>query len=100
MYLALAERSEELEMPHIQDIWGPIVWCWYQLIRQRADKFWLDSLMLAACSISVLVSSLAPAQDLSFTRLVVLRVCTAILAFLAGRWYAPVFVKRVFMERQ
>jgi hypothetical protein len=100
MYLALAERSEEHEIPLVQAVWSPVVWCWYQLIRQRPDKFWLDSLMLASCGISVLAGSLVPTQDLSFTRLVVFKICTAILAFLAGRWYAPVFVKRVFMERQ
>jgi hypothetical protein len=100
MYLALAERSEEAGPPFLRSLTGLPARCAYELIKQRPDKFWFDSLMLTLCGISVLVGSLAPSQDLSLTRLIVLKVCTAILAFIAGRLYAPVFLKRVFMERQ
>jgi hypothetical protein len=100
MYLALAERREDTKRPLLGSVWRLPARCAFELIRQRPDKFWLDSLMLVLCGISVLVVSFAPSEGVSFPLLFTMKLCAAILAFAAGRLYAPIFVKRVFRERQ
>jgi hypothetical protein len=100
MYLALAERREDTGRPLLHSVLRLPARCAFELIRQRPDKFWLDSLMLTVCGLSVLGASVLPSQGASFLRLLSIKLCAAILAFVAGRLYAPVFLKRVFMERQ
>jgi hypothetical protein len=100
MYLALAERSEEEGRPLLRSVMSLPSRCVFELIKQRPDKFWLDSLMLTLCGLSVLGASVLPSQGASFVRILSTKLCAAVLAFVAGRLYAPVFLKRVFMERQ
>lgn len=99
MYLALAERGEETGRPFVRSLKGlPPRWT-YALIRQRPDKFWLDSLMLTLCGVSILGAGLLPSDGASFLYLFSIKLCAAILTFIAGRLYAPVFLKHIFMER-
>jgi hypothetical protein len=100
MYLALAEQSIEKKRPFTSSavhLPGRVL---YFLIRQRPDKFWLDSMMLTLCGLSVLGASLIPSEGMSLLRIFTIKLCAAVLAFIAGRLYAPVFLKRIFMERE
>jgi hypothetical protein len=99
MYLALAERSKQAGT-FVRSARGLPAWCLYELIKQRPDMFWLDTFMLIFCGLSVLGAGLLPSQGEDFLRLLFIKLCAAILAFVAGRLYAPVFLKRIFMERQ
>jgi hypothetical protein len=99
MYLALAERA--LSVPgspgfHVANVFPRV---FYACIRQRPDRFWLDSVMLSICAIGALCGSLVQFPGLTVLS-IASKICVVILTFLAGRLYAPIFIKKVFAERQ
>jgi hypothetical protein len=96
MYLALAEQTVVSTLPAPNRLVPRI---WYECIKQRPDHFWIDSGMLGLCGLGLIAASLLPFSGLTFAN-VASKICAAVLAFLAGRFYAPIFLKRIFMERE
>jgi hypothetical protein len=91
MYLALATINHS----------GPGYWsrfC-FSLLRQRPDAFWTDAILLLSCSSGVVLASVARFPVISSKSLTV-NALAAILAFIAGRFYAPPFLRKVFTGRE
>jgi hypothetical protein len=99
MYLALAERA--LAKPNTSQLSGMHRWTsrvWYELLKQRPDKQWLDTLMFVGGSFLVVGANWAMSSDTGWRSLTV-KLLSCVWAFIAGRLYAPTTLKRVFVER-
>jgi hypothetical protein len=90
MYLGMATR----ESPGV-----PTRRITFELMKQRADAFWIDMLLLGGCLIGVLLGSLVSFPALTVTSLFV-KALVAILAFVAGRLYAPAALRKIFPGRE
>jgi uncharacterized membrane protein (DUF485 family) len=94
IYLSLAASCRE--HPNLAGIW-------YALRRQRPDRTWIDALMLFLCSCGIVFGIWY--QTLLYVPVtgvgaIVFKTCVAVLAFIAGRLYAPAFLKEAFTGRE
>jgi len=92
MYLALARENFSA---------GP---GWYSrfmfaLLRQRSDTFWTDAILLGGSLAGILLAGLTDFPVLS-ARSLIIKALAASLAFIAGRFYAPPFLRKVFVGRE
>lgn len=99
IYLALAERTamDRSSLSHDSARWFSRLW--YECIRQRPDRFWLDSVMLSISALGILLGSMLPYSGVNIESILA-KGCVAALAFISGRLYAPIFIKSLFVERQ
>jgi hypothetical protein len=76
---------------------------WYNLIRQRSDSPWTDAMLLGLCSGGIVAgiwSQSLPGAQTTGVPAISLKLCMAVLAFIAGRLYAPAFLKEIFPGRE
>jgi len=91
MYLALATKN------YTGPGQGSRLMFW--LLRQRPDTFWTDAILLLSCSGGIVLAGLTDFPVLSMNSAIT-KVLAATLAFIAGRFYAPPFLRKVFVGRE
>jgi hypothetical protein len=70
----------------------------YGVLKQRPDRIWLDSILFVATGAAIVLGTIP--NELEGWESLVLKTGVAILAFIAGRLYAPVALKRAFPGRE
>lgn len=91
MYLALAKNK----YPDRIVVGRLMFW----LLRQRPDNFWTDALLLLLCSGGILLASVTNFSVISAGSITI-KIAAASLAFIAGRLYAPTFLRKIFIGRE
>jgi hypothetical protein len=71
----------------------------FWLLRERPDNVWRDGLLLLLCGAFILLSAFLNFPTTSIWS-VTIRVAAAVLTFLAGRLYAPAFMKKICVGRE
>jgi hypothetical protein len=91
MYLALG----------MKDYSGPAWWSrlTFWLLKQRPDAFWIDAILLTLCAGGILLAGVTNFPVMS-ARSFTIKSAAAALAFIAGRLYAPTFLKKIFVGRE
>jgi len=94
VFLSLAAQTRERVIGSRIPFW---------LRRQRRDSFAIDTIMLLLCLVGIcfgMAFESFPPQTILSPSSLIIKALSAVLAFIAGRLYAPTFVKELFAGRE